>query len=229
MINQILVESNIVGVKNYMTDELNESLGVNERNFYISGVFTVSEQYNRNRRIYPHGICQSAISKYNEEYVQTKTAYGEIMHPESLTVDLSKSAILVQKYELESPNSHVFVGKAKVLSTPQGLIIQALIRDGGAFGVSTRGEGAVEQLSEGFRVAGWDIMAVDVVGTPSVREAMMGQLIENKLNELYTKNQINGYKQTADTIITSTFDKIERDRKFKELWNKMILEVTQNK
>ena len=227
--NMFLVESNIIGVKNYMTDELNESTGGSDRNFYISGVFTVSEQYNRNRRIYPHEICRNAIGKYNEDYVQTKTAYGEIMHPESLTVDLSKSAILVQKYELESPTSNVFYGKAKVLSTPQGLIIQALIKDGGAFGVSTRGEGSVEQLSEGFRVGGWDIMAVDVVGTPSVREAMMGQLIENKLNELYSKSQIHTYKQTADSIITSTYDTVERNEKFKLLWNKMIAEVTQNK
>lgn len=225
MSKQYLIEMNLDGLKQFATDELNENTGSMVKNYYIQGVFTVAEKYNRNGRWYPKNTCNEAILNYKKEFIDTGTAYGEIMHPESLIVDLSKSAVLITKYEIQQPESPIFIGKAKVLSTPQGQIIKALINDGGNFGVSTRGEGALNQISEGYQVADWVIMAVDVVGTPSVAEAMMDRVYENKLNEYFNRDIINSYKKTTDKIITSTFDVKDRNEKFVKLWIEMMNQI----
>lgn len=218
----ILIESEFTGMKNYVTEELNENTGNMDKKYYISGTFTIAEKFNRNRRFYPFNICENAINRYKKEYIDTKTAYGEIMHPSYLTVDLSKSAIRVLKYDLTE--NKIYTGKAMVLSTPMGQIIQSLIRDGGSFGVSTRGEGQVESMNEGgHRVLDWEIMAVDVVGTPSVSEAMMNQLYEGKLNEMLTKSQTYDFKNAGDTIVKQTLaTKDEKLQKFQALMNEIF-------
>lgn len=225
---QILIESEFDGVKNFITEELNESTNNVEKKYYISGTYTIAEQFNRNRRYYPMNICENAINRYRKEYIDTITAYGEIMHPSYLTPDISKSAIMVVKYQL-IPGSKIYEGKAKVLSTPSGEIIKSLIKDGCRFGVSTRGEGQVESMNEGgSRVLDWEIMAVDVVGTPSVSEAMVNHLYESKLNHYYTKEQLNEYKTKGDQIITSTFDKTQQNKEFKKLVDEMFAQIRKN-
>lgn len=58
------------------------------------------------------------------------------------------------------------MGKAKVLSTPCGLITKSLIEDGVKIGISSRGLGTVNEktnyVNEDFNLICWDI-----VGQPS--------------------------------------------------------------
>ena len=48
---------------------------------YIEGVFLQSELKNRNGRMYPFEVLNREVERYNEEYVKSKRALGELGHP----------------------------------------------------------------------------------------------------------------------------------------------------
>jgi hypothetical protein len=72
------------------------------------------------------------------------------------------------------------VGKAKILSTPNGEIVKALINDGAKLGVSSRGLGSLEQkgnaqyVKDDFQLA----TAGDIVADPSAPEAFVEGIME---------------------------------------------------
>ena len=56
---------------------------------YIEGVFLQSELKNRNGRMYPFNVLNKEVERYNEEYVKSKRALGELGHPDGPTINLS--------------------------------------------------------------------------------------------------------------------------------------------
>ena len=56
----------------------------------IEGVFMQAESKNRNGRIYPKAVMESAVKKYVDEQVSKDRAVGELNHPEGPTVNLDK-------------------------------------------------------------------------------------------------------------------------------------------
>ena len=107
----------------------------------IRGIFMQADQKNRNGRVYPMGVLQKEVNRYNKEFVAEGRAFGELGHPEKLTVNLDRVSHMITKLEFDGKN---FVGEAKLLSTPMGEIAKALIKDGGKLGVSSRGMGSLE-------------------------------------------------------------------------------------
>ena len=73
-----------------------------------------------------------------------------------------------------------YVGKAKILSTPNGQIVRNLIDDGAKLGVSSRGLGSLEQkggaqyVKDDFQLA----TAGDIVADPSAPEAFVEGIME---------------------------------------------------
>ena len=61
------------------------------KKLYIEGVFLQSELKNRNGRMYPFSVLEKEVNRYNEEYVKTKRALGELGHPDGPTVNLDQS------------------------------------------------------------------------------------------------------------------------------------------
>ena len=55
---------------------------------YIEGVFLQSELKNRNGRMYPFAVLDREVKRYNEEYVKSKRALGELGHPDGPTTIL---------------------------------------------------------------------------------------------------------------------------------------------
>ena len=66
-----------------------------EKNYVIEGVFAQADQKNRNGRVYPKPIMESAVDKYVKEQVEKKRAVGELNHPEGPTVNLDKVSHLI--------------------------------------------------------------------------------------------------------------------------------------
>jgi len=66
-----------------------------EKNYVIEGIFIQTESKNRNGRIYPKPIMESAVNKYVTEQVSKKRAVGELNHPEGPTVNLDKFSHLI--------------------------------------------------------------------------------------------------------------------------------------
>ena len=73
------------------------------------------------------------------------------------------------------------MGKAKVLNTPSGQILRALVESGVKIGISSRGMGSVrEQMGKTIVEDDFQLICFDIVSEPSTPNAFMG-LSENKL------------------------------------------------
>ena len=148
-----------------------------QKEYFIEGVFMQSDIKNRNGRVYPKAIMVKEVNRYKKEFVEKDRAFGELGHPEGPTINLDKVSHLIQSLELEGKN---YVGKAKVLSTPNGEIVKALINDGAKLGVSSRGLGSLEQKGDAQYVKNDFQLATagDIVADPSAPEAFVEGIME---------------------------------------------------
>lgn len=158
---------------------LTESIDGSKR-MYIAGPFLMFDKPNRNNRVYPKKVMTEAVTKYRKEYIDRNRALGEMNHPQGrLQVDPERACIMTT--ELHEDGNY-FYGKAKVLSTPLGKILENLLSDGVTIGVSSRGVGSVMkkgQINEVKNDFGLTV-AADVVFDPSVGDAFVEHLMEEK-------------------------------------------------
>ena len=132
-----------------------------EKKYVIEGVFAQADKKNRNGRVYPKPILEKAVNKYVKEQVKTHRAVGELNHPEGPTVNLDKVSHLITDLKFEGTN---VVGKAQVLPTPMGKIVEGLLEGGVQLGVSTRGMGSLVQKNGAMEVGKDFILStVDIV------------------------------------------------------------------
>jgi hypothetical protein len=148
-----------------------------QKEYFIEGVFMQSEIKNRNGRVYPKEIMQKEVNRYRKEFVEKDRAFGELGHPEGPTINLDKVSHLITSLEEDGNN---YIGRAKILSTPNGQIVRNLIDDGAKLGVSSRGLGSLEEkggaqyVKSDFQLA----TAADIVADPSAPEAFVEGIYE---------------------------------------------------
>jgi len=170
---KLISEFNDYGVSPVIIEE-NEK---GQKEYFIEGVFMQSEIKNRNGRVYPKEVMQKEVSRYVKEFVEKDRAFGELGHPDGPTINLDKVSHLITKLEEDGNN---FVGRAKILSTPNGQIVRNLIDDGAKLGVSSRGLGSLEEkggaqyVKNDFQLA----TAGDIVADPSAPEAFVNGIME---------------------------------------------------
>ena len=168
----ILTESNFDDV-----ELISES--VNGKKFhYIHGIFAQADVVNGNKRVYPEKILDESMGAYIDKFVKTNRAVGELVHPASLDMGLDRISHLVTEMKKDGKN---YVGKARVLNTPTGKIVQALLEGGVKLGVSTRAGGKVITNSRGLNevAPGLDMKAVDIVYNPSAPDALVDSIMES--------------------------------------------------
>lgn len=105
----------------------------------------------------------------------------------------------------QSGNS--FNGKAKILSTPNGQIVKALIDEGVKLGVSSRGVGSLHSTSQG-NVVGEDFYlatAADIVADPSAPNAFVRGIMEGKEwvwdGGVISEQQISDYRRQINHAV----------------------------
>ena len=142
----------------------------------IEGVFAQAEGKNRNGRVYPLSVMTPAVEKYDDEQVKTGRAVGELNHPDGPTVNLDKVSHLITELKMDGKN---VMGKARILSTPMGMIVSGLLEGGVQLGVSTRGMGSLEPRN-GVMYVKDDFMlnTVDIVQDPSAPNAFVNGIME---------------------------------------------------
>ena len=159
---------------------LEEATKSGKKNLYIEGTFLQGEIKNRNGRMYPMATLKREVDKYNESFVRTGRALGELGHPEGPTVNLDRVSHLVTSLTEEGTN---FKGRARILDTPMGNIAKSLLGEGVKLGVSSRGIGSLKRTSEGVNIVGDDFMlatAADIVADPSAPDAFVDGIMEGK-------------------------------------------------
>ena len=168
-----LITEQIEDVK-ILTEEKN-----GKKLLYIEGVFLQSELKNRNGRMYPFSVLDREVNRYNEEYVKTKRALGELGHPDGPTINLDRVSHRITNLRAEGNN---FIGKAQILDTPMGNIAKSLLGEGVQLGVSSRGMGSIQKV-EDCNVVADDFMlttAADIVADPSAPDAFVNGIMEGK-------------------------------------------------
>ena len=147
-----------------------------EKNYFIEGVFMQSNKKNRNGRVYEKATLENAVEKYVTEQVKTGRAVGELNHPEGPTVNLDKVSHKIE--DLHWQGSDV-IGKASILKTPMGKIVEGLLEGGVKLGVSSRGMGTVERREDKTYVKDDYILnTIDIVQDPSAPSAFVEGIME---------------------------------------------------
>lgn len=153
-----------------------------EKEYYIQGIFAQSNIVNRNGRYYPEHVLDKAMNNYITNSVNKYRAVCECEHPKSSQINLLQIACIIEPNNIKKVGSN-WVGRAKVLNTDVGRNIKALIDGGVKFGVSTRALGStVRDNNIGANVVkdGLEIVAIDVVFTPSAPHAIMSHIKESE-------------------------------------------------
>ena len=149
-----------------------------KKHMYIEGTFLQGNLKNRNGRFYPTEVLEKEVNRYCESFVSKGRALGELGHPDGPTVNLDRVSHKIVDLHKEGNN---FVGKAKLLETPMGVIAKNLLDEGVSLGVSSRGMGSLRDTNEGYKVVGEDFMlatAADIVADPSAPDAFVNGIME---------------------------------------------------
>ena len=146
---------------------------------YIKGVFMQSDVKNQNGRIYPFPVLQREVKNYSKKFVQEGRALGELGHPMGPTINLDRVSHLITELYEDGKN---FVGKAKIMDTPNGKIVKNLLESGVKLGVSSRGLGTVKTNKSGVNEVQKDFVlsTVDIVADPSAPAAFVNGIMEGK-------------------------------------------------
>lgn len=151
-----------------------------KKNLYITGPFLVYDKPNKNNRLYTKNTLSKEVGRYNEEFVKTNRALGELGHPDTPSINLERVSHKIVSLE---DNGEAFIGKAMILETPYGQIVKNFIDSGVNLGVSSRGMGSLMQTKEGYNLVQDDFKlatAADIVADPSAPGAFVNGIMENK-------------------------------------------------
>jgi hypothetical protein len=170
-----LIRETVENVK-YLTEASENG----KKHLFIEGTFLVGDKVNRNNRMYKMDTLRKEVARYNEEYIKTNRALGELGHPDTPTLNLERvSHKIVSLVE----DGNTFYGKAKILDTPYGQIVKNFIENDVNIGVSSRALGSVIQTREGYNLVQDDLRlatAADIVADPSAPGAFVQGIMENK-------------------------------------------------
>lgn len=159
---------------NYVTEEAD-----GKKVLHIEGPFLVAEKKNKNGRIYEFNTLRKEVHRYTEDYINKHRAFGELGHPDTPSINLERTAILIKSLR---EDGNQWIGKAKILDTPMGNIARSLIEGGAQLGVSSRGMGSLKMVN-GVNVVQPDFYlatAADIVADPSAPGAFVQGIMENK-------------------------------------------------
>ena len=155
-----------------------ESREDGKKNYFIQGIMLQAESVNRNGRSYPIAILENEIQNYQNNFISKKRALGELNHPAGPTVNLDRCSHMIVEI---TKNGFDFHGKAKILDTPMGLIVQSLINEGELLGVSSRGMGSLQKINNVNVVQpDFSLSAIDIVSDPSAPHAFVNGIMEGK-------------------------------------------------
>ena len=166
---------------------------------YIKGIFMQADIKNQNGRVYPHAVLQKEVKNFNTKYVNEGRALGELGHPMGPVINLDRVSHVIKELTEDGMN---FVGKAKVMDTPNGKIVKNFISEGVKLGVSSRGMGSLKTNKKGVNEVQGDFVlsTVDIVADPSAPDAFVDGIMEGKEwvweNGVIKEQDIDAMKKT---------------------------------
>ena len=190
----LLVENLTFDQAQVKTEVTNEG-----KDLYMKGLFIEGEKKNHNERIYPSHEIHRAVNQINEQLKSGQSVLGEVDHPANLRINLDRVSHMIDKMWCEGPNGY---GRLKILPTPMGNIVRAMLDSGVKLGVSSRGSGEVDDNTG--KVSGFDIVTVDIVAQPSAPNAYPTAVYESLMN------MRNGHKMISMAAEVNQDPKVQK-------------------
>jgi len=148
---------------------------VKDGGMILSGKLQESDVENGNKRVYPDKILRREVENYMD-LVKDQRAVGELDHPDDSVINLRNASHMVVDMWWDGP---AVMGKVKVLNTPSGKILQALVNDVVKLGISSRGLGSVNDTSGRTVVQDdFQLICFDFVSEPSTPSAFMEHRVQ---------------------------------------------------
>lgn len=157
--------------------EEHEDQETGKKNLYMEGIFIQAAVKNHNQRVYPVDEIKRAVETLNNSIREHGGVCGEVDHPDDLKINLDRVSHMITKMWMDGPNGY---GKLKILPTPMGKLVEAMITSGVKLGVSSRGSGQVNEATG--HVSDFEIITVDIVATPSAPSAYPKAIYESLMN-----------------------------------------------
>jgi len=154
-----------------------DSMDGKGKNLYMKGICIEGGVKNANQRVYPVHEIEKAVTQINKQLKEGNSVLGEVDHPDDLKINLDRVSHMIESMWMDGPCGH---GKLKILPTPMGKLVEAMITSGVKLGVSSRGSGEVND-SNGH-VSGFEIITVDIVAQPSAPHAYPKAIYEGLMN-----------------------------------------------
>ena len=183
--------------QDFLTEE--EKRDVRENGtMYLTGIIQRAEAPNGNNRVYSKKVLEREIENY-QKLIQENRALGELDHPEDSVINLRNVSHNMVKVWWDGNN---VMGKAKILNTPSGKILQSLVNDGIKLGISSRGMGSVHEGPDGRTIVedDFNLICFDFVSEPSTHGAFM-DMRENKAKPKLSENKANKIGKLLNKII----------------------------
>ena len=183
-----------------------------KKNYFIEGVFMQANKPNRNNRIYERNILFGEAKRYIKTYVEENRAFGELNHPQGPTVNLDRVSHIIKEMREDGDN---LIGKAKIMDTPMGKIVQNLVDEGAKLGVSSRGMGSLKERN-GINEVQKDFMlsAVDIVADPSAPDAFVNGIMEGREwiwdNGILKEKDMQSFKENIESAYTTRQNREEK-------------------
>ena len=174
--------------KDLLTEE--EKKFINEGGMVLTGKLQEADVKNGNGRVYPFKTLVREVKKY-QTLVKERRALGELDHPEDSVINLRNTSHLITDIWMDGKS---VMGKARILDTPSGKTLRALVDSGVRLGISSRALGSVNESTEGSIVQDdLSLICFDFVSEPSTPNAFMehnsgmrnmNERSENKIDSL---------------------------------------------
>ncbi len=190
-------------VENVAVSETSNADG--EKEFYLEGIFLQANKKNRNGRIYPLDIMKREVESYKREYIDAKRSFGELGHPSDQTPNINLERVSHLITDIWQDGDY-FKARAKILDTPYGKIVKAMIKEGCQLGVSSRALGSVvtkngvDYVGDDFKL----VTAGDIVWEPSAQTAFPKAIMENRewIYDEATQEYIQANKSETEKLLT---------------------------
>ena len=192
----------------------------------VEGPFMDINDENRNTRVYSRSLIENKIIKlpYTQEMMKYKTLLGEGRHPKDRYEIWATEASHSITDLWISDDGKQLMGRADILDTPTGRVIQTLVDYGSTMGISARATGKVIKKDGKFYVdeETYNFKTFDFVTNPgfeSARLVPVNESNEDYLESIYSsmRNLIeredtdSGTLRAIKSILESSEGEVQRD------------------
>jgi hypothetical protein len=198
----------------------------------IGGRFGLAGEPNANGRIYPLPLWKKILeSERVLSTLNSRRMLGLIEHPADGKTDPTKASHIVTNLSINENNE--IIGRAEILNTPNGLILQELFRAGCQMGISSRGTGTLSKGPKGDIVnEDYMLHTFDLVLTPSTALAYPKPLSESSENikelaEMTAHEKYLDFEQRAQTVLEADVSNNAGRKLVENAATKLLIELSE--